>query len=37
MKSGMIYEGMEEQVGKKVSEKELQIKNQAPKVLIDQE
>lgn len=37
MKSGMIYEGMEEQVGKKVSDKELQIKNQAPKVLIEME
>jgi hypothetical protein len=34
MKSGMIYNGMEEQVGKKVSEKELIIKEEAPKVLI---
>lgn len=37
MQSGMIYEGMEEQVGKKVSDKDLQIKNQAPKVLIEKE
>ncbi|MBK6544048.1 MAG: hypothetical protein IPO78_11570 [Saprospiraceae bacterium] len=36
MKSGMIYNGMEEQVGKKVSEKELIIKEEAPKVLIQQ-
>jgi hypothetical protein len=34
MKSGMIYNGMEEQVGKKVSEQELIIKEEAPKVLI---
>ena len=34
MKSGMIYNGMEEQVGKKVSEKELIIKSEAPKVLL---
>lgn len=34
LKSGMMYEGMEEQVGKKVSEKELIIKEEAPKVLV---
>ncbi len=34
LKSGMMYEGMEEQVGKKVSDKELIIKEEAPKVLI---
>ena len=33
-KSGMIYNGMEEQVGKKVSASDLIIKEQAPKVLI---
>jgi hypothetical protein len=34
MKSGMIYDGMEEEVGKKVSGKQLIIKEQAPKVLV---
>lgn len=34
MKSGMIYNGMEEQVGKKVSTSDLLIKEQAPKVII---
>lgn len=34
MKSGMIYNGMEEQVGKKVSANELLIKEDAPKILI---
>lgn len=36
MKSGMIFNGMEEQVGKKVSETELIIKDEAPKILIQQ-
>jgi hypothetical protein len=34
MKSGMIFNGMEEEVGKKVSGNELLIKEEAPKVLI---
>ncbi len=33
MKSGLIYNGMEEQVVKKASIKELQIRTDAPKVL----
>lgn len=36
MKSGLIYNGMEEQVGKKVLTKELIIKEKAPKVLIQE-
>jgi len=36
MKSGMIFNGMEEQVGKKVSETELISKDEAPKILIQQ-
>ena len=36
MKSGMFFNGMEEQVGKKVSETELIIKDEAPKILIQQ-
>lgn len=35
IKSDMLYEGMEEQVGKKVSEKEIFIKEHPPRILIE--
>lgn len=35
IKSDMLYEGMEEQVSKKVSEKEIIIKEQPPHILIE--
>jgi len=34
IKSGMMYEGMEEQVGKKVSDREMVIKEQPPQILL---
>ncbi|MBK8956262.1 MAG: hypothetical protein IPM34_12015 [Saprospiraceae bacterium] len=37
IKADMLYEGMEEQVGKKVSGKEIIIKEQPPHILIQKE